>query len=92
MKTQMIAGAAVSIFAASAMAGGTILTHTFDISGAEVDGGFGANFFTDSHDFGAEGTVVEVSVDVNFETVPRAGRARPRSPSTPMTTPPSTPT
>ena len=44
-------------------------TYTFDISGLEVDGGFGDNFFTMVHDFGFAGTVTNVSWDVNFETV-----------------------
>lgn len=44
-------------------------THTFDISGLEVDGGFGDNFFTMVHDFGFAGTVTNVAWDVNFETV-----------------------
>jgi hypothetical protein len=51
----------------SAMAGG--VTHTFDISGIQVDGGFGANFPGLTHDFGAAGTVVEVSWDVNYEAL-----------------------
>lgn len=44
--------------------------HTFDLSGMSVEGSFGDNFGVTSlmHDFGAAGTVVNVSWDVNYES------------------------
>ena len=62
MKTSIIA-----IIAATGAA--TAASHTFDISGAKVDGGFAANFATMAHDFGFAGTVTNVEWDVNFETL-----------------------
>jgi hypothetical protein len=63
----MIAGVAVAASAANAQ---FIMTHTFDISGLVVDGGFGANFPGFTHDFGSAGTVIGVDIDVSYETNP----------------------
>lgn len=63
----LIAGLAL---ASSAQAGA--LTYTFDISGLGSEGGFGTNFPTLTHDFGAPGVIVGVEFNVN---------ATPNSPS-----------
>jgi uncharacterized protein (TIGR03382 family) len=63
MKTQMIAAVAVAGFAGLATAGGS---HTFDLSGLGVDGGYSTNFFTFAHDFGGAGTVTGISWDISY--------------------------
>jgi uncharacterized protein (TIGR03382 family) len=65
---KMTIATALIASAGAALAGGS---HTFDVSGIGVDGGYGDNFGITSlmHDFGSAGKITNISWDLNYESL-----------------------